>query len=307
MKISVVIHNLNRATALERCLASVEMQTYRPLELVVLDAGSEDSSRAVIENATERMRAGGIEVRFVPCSPMGVSKSRNFGARRATGDVLVMMDNDACLTSADSSAKVAELFERCPKVAVACIRLLNRDTDRLDPFGWVYRRPPSWSSRFFHTFTFAGGCFAIRAVSFWEAGGFWEQLQYSREEEELALGLIDNGWDLVFIPTVAARHYFDPEGRVNVVQRRWLELKNGILVLWRRFPLALAIPAILGRTATMSLKMLVRHHESPLPLASAVVTAAREWRQSGLTRLPVSFRSTWRYARLHFHFFAERG
>jgi GT2 family glycosyltransferase len=306
MKISIIVHNFNRAASLERCLLSIEVQSYRPLELVLLDAGSNDGSLAVIENATQRIRSLGIEVQVISCSRMGVAKSRNFGARYASGKVLVGIDNDACFISSDAITKVAQLFNDRFEVAAVSFRLLDRDSQELDPHGWVYRRGEEWSKRLFRTFTFVGGGFAVRTVAFWQVGGFWDHLVYSREEEELALALIDRGWGILYMPTVSIRHYFDPSGRLNVLQRRSIELKNGILVLWRRFPLILAIPAILGRILTISLRLVIRQRESPFQLAPAILTAAHEWRKCKLKRLPVRFRSTWTYTALHFRAAAER-
>ena len=37
MKVSILIHNLNRAQILDHCLASVAAQTYRPIEVIILD------------------------------------------------------------------------------------------------------------------------------------------------------------------------------------------------------------------------------------------------------------------------------
>ena len=47
-KVSVLIHNRNRADCLDRCLESVALQDARPLEVVVLDAQSTDDSPAVL-------------------------------------------------------------------------------------------------------------------------------------------------------------------------------------------------------------------------------------------------------------------
>ena len=49
MKISVCVHNKDRADVLERCLDSILAQSHRPLEAVILDAGSSDGSQGVIE------------------------------------------------------------------------------------------------------------------------------------------------------------------------------------------------------------------------------------------------------------------
>jgi len=54
MKVSVLVHNLNRATALSRCLVSIAEQTYRPIEVIIADAGSTDESLSVMLSARRR-------------------------------------------------------------------------------------------------------------------------------------------------------------------------------------------------------------------------------------------------------------
>jgi glycosyltransferase involved in cell wall biosynthesis len=299
MKISVLIHNLNRASAVGRCLSSVAKQAYRPLEVVILEAGSTDGSPAVIQQACQGMRRAGIEARVVPCPQMGVAASRNLAARHASGDALCFIDNDAAFASTDGLYQAAKLLSGGHRVALVSFRVLKADTGEVDPLAWVFRRPlATWSDREFRTFTFAGTGFCTRASAFREAGGFWDHLRYSREEEDLGLALVDNGWDLLYSPAVTIRHYPEAKGRMSLAERRFTELRNGILVLWRRIPVPLALPAIAGRVCTMAL-MSRREGNSVRTLMRAVPVAAEEWRRSRLQRFPVAFKSVWRYAALH--------
>ncbi len=299
MKVSVLIHNLNRALALERCLASVAIQTYRPLEIVILEAGSTDDSPKIVEEACKGLRRAGIEARVIACPQMGVAASRNLAARQASGDLLCFVDNDAAFTSPDCLCQGVKLFlDRC-RLGLVSFKVLKANTDEFDPWAWVFRRPLAiWSEREFKTFTFNGTGFCARANAFWEAGGFWEHLQYAREEEDLGLALVDEGWDMLYSPSVTIRHYAEPKGRLSLAERRFTELRNGILVLWRRVPIPMALLAIAGRICTMALAAR-REGISARLLIGAVLQAAEDWRRSHLRRLPVSFKSAWRYTTLH--------
>jgi GT2 family glycosyltransferase len=301
MKVSVLIHNLNRASILERCLSSVAKQTYRPLEVLILDAGSTDGSPEVIRNAARVMEEAGMEVKCKSCPPMGVAASRNYGAKQASGELLCIIDNDACFIDSTSIDQAVLSFQANPRLAVISFRILASDTGEIDPFTWVYRRPlKPWSGKEFKTFTFTGGGFCTRAEAFQGAGGFWDHLEYSREEEEIGLALLNERWELLYVPGVIIRHFSDPSGRATIAQRRNIELKNGILVFWRRLPLPLAVLAISGRILTMSLKMLLREKTLPSQLLRAIPEAAKEWQQFSLQRVPVSYKAVWKYASLHF-------
>jgi GT2 family glycosyltransferase len=300
VKVSVLIHNINRASVLQPCLESVARQSHRPLEVVILDAGSSDDSARVIRKAREVMEGRAIEVRDQTCPLMGVAASRNLAARSASGDLLWFMDNDAALPSAEAVAAAVEVLRAKPQVALLGFRILRGDSSDVDPLCWVYRRSARrWSQRPFRTFTFAGAGFCVRADAFWAAGGFWEHLRYSREEEDLALELIQRGHALLYWPAVVVRHYADARGRASLQERRFIELRNGIEVLWRRFPAPLAYAAIAARVTSMSVRTALTGQAAPGQVRRALQAALGDWRTSALERRRVSTRSVLRYLSLH--------
>ncbi|MBQ1991151.1 MAG: glycosyltransferase family 2 protein [Clostridia bacterium] len=89
-KISIIIPAYNIAPYLPRCLDSVLEQTYTNLEIIVVDDGSKDDTRAVIEEYAER------DNRIVPVykENTGVSDTRNKGLDVATGDYIGFIDGD---------------------------------------------------------------------------------------------------------------------------------------------------------------------------------------------------------------------
>src|SRR5687768_6074318 len=54
--VSVVIPTFNRAGTLERSIASVEDQSYRNIELLVVDDGSTDATEQMVRNHVSRLR-----------------------------------------------------------------------------------------------------------------------------------------------------------------------------------------------------------------------------------------------------------
>jgi glycosyltransferase involved in cell wall biosynthesis len=83
--VSVVIPVLNGERFLEEAIASALAQTHRPLELVVVDDGSEDRSAEVAE-------ALGARVLRRPHG--GVSAARNAGIAAARGELIALLDAD---------------------------------------------------------------------------------------------------------------------------------------------------------------------------------------------------------------------
>ncbi len=87
--ISVIIVNYNGAALLKECLKSVFDQPYKPIEIIVVDNASTDDS-------VEMVRAGFPEVRFIRNETnLGFAGGNNVGVRSATGEFVVLLNNDA--------------------------------------------------------------------------------------------------------------------------------------------------------------------------------------------------------------------
>ncbi len=299
MKASVLVHTVDRPAALRRCLDSILEQDHRPLELVLLNAGHSEESAEIIRQVERRARSTDIDFRHVKCEMAGVSRSRNMAVAAASGEVLVCLDDDARFCDAQAVAHATRCFEEHESVGLVAGRILLGDTSSDDPHAWVYRRSSQrWAERVFAAFTFAGALFAVRSNAFRGVGGFWEQLRYSREEEDFSLGLLDGGWQILYDPRLSCRHYLDRKGRLDDSRRRQVEMTNGLLVLHRRLPQPVAYVAVAARIASMTVRALARG-ERVWPLWSSAADAAHIWRSVGLRREPISWPALFRYVALH--------
>lgn len=86
--VSVIVPTYQRAAALERTLSALRGLDYptEALEIVVVDDGSTDSTREVVE------RFPGV--RYLWQANRGVASARNRGAKVATGEILMFLDDD---------------------------------------------------------------------------------------------------------------------------------------------------------------------------------------------------------------------
>jgi GT2 family glycosyltransferase len=88
--VSVVIPTYNRAHLIGRTLDSVRAQTFGELEIVVVDDGSTDDTRARVEAIAAIDR----RVRYVGKPNGGPASARNTGFRSARGDYVALIDSD---------------------------------------------------------------------------------------------------------------------------------------------------------------------------------------------------------------------
>lgn len=84
---SVIIPTFNRAAFLREAIDSVLAQTEQDFELIVVDDGSNDATRAVAASYGER-------VRYFFQSNAGASAARNAGIKNARGQFIVFLDSD---------------------------------------------------------------------------------------------------------------------------------------------------------------------------------------------------------------------
>lgn len=87
MKISVVTISYNQAGYLKQCIDSVLSQDHSNIEYIVVDPGSTDGSREIIESYGDRI----IKI-FEPDT--GPANGLNNGFNRATGEILYFINSD---------------------------------------------------------------------------------------------------------------------------------------------------------------------------------------------------------------------
>jgi len=87
LKISIIIPTFNRIELLLKALNSVMMQTYPPLEVIVIDDGSTDDTKSILQDHYPN-------IKYHYQKNQGVSSARNSGLKIAAGDWIALLDSD---------------------------------------------------------------------------------------------------------------------------------------------------------------------------------------------------------------------
>lgn len=90
MKISFVVPVYNVMPYLERCVTSLLRQTYKDIEILLVDDGSKDESGALCDELATRDE----RIRVIHQENKGLSGARNTGIDNATGDYIIFVDSD---------------------------------------------------------------------------------------------------------------------------------------------------------------------------------------------------------------------
>lgn len=110
-KISVVIPLYNKEQEVERALRSVVEQSLAVGEIIVVNDGSTDNSRAIVERFIATHPEANI--RLINQENSGVSAARNRGIKEAVGDYIALLDGDDWWLS-NYIAEVCRMMEYYP-------------------------------------------------------------------------------------------------------------------------------------------------------------------------------------------------
>jgi glycosyltransferase involved in cell wall biosynthesis len=106
--ITCIVPVCNGERYLGEALDSILAQTHRPLEIIIVDDGSTDSTRAVVAKYGDR-------VRYVWQTNSGPASARNLGLSRAAGEFVAFLDADD-LWHAEKLARQIARFHARPEL-----------------------------------------------------------------------------------------------------------------------------------------------------------------------------------------------
>jgi glycosyltransferase involved in cell wall biosynthesis len=103
MMFSLIVATVNRMNELDHLLLSLERQTFRDFEVIVVDQNSNNRLQPMLQKHSL------ISIEHL-CSEKGLSRARNLGLRVAKGDIISFPDDD-CWYPDDLLATVAQWFD----------------------------------------------------------------------------------------------------------------------------------------------------------------------------------------------------
>lgn len=208
-EVSVVVASYNAASTLPACIESILEQTYEPLELVVVDDGSNDQTPTLLRSHPDRNRFLHLEL-----SNGGPSRARNVGACHTHAPLLAFFDADCRI----HPRCVEELVESLVSSGAASIGGAQLPPVDASPFGLRVQR-------FFEALGFVSGyvqsaqgggvretshnpsCNVLyRRAVFAELGGFDETL-WPGEDVDLDRRATTSGYRHLFNPSAVVYHY----------------------------------------------------------------------------------------------------
>ncbi len=231
MLISICILTYNRCDLLKTLLESLVTIKYESLEIVVIDNGSSDNTMSMMQSYRHKVTYIRNDTNI------GVS-ARNMALKNAHGSIIITLDDDV-LGINDSHIRIlADKFTASPRLGAVNFKVIDPSTGKL--CNWVHHRDPlTFSDKEFLTYEITEGAVAfrmeaLRTVDFYADGFF-----LSHEGPDLALRMLDAGYDVIYSDLVSVLHYHSYLGRKNWL-KYYFDTRNQFWLAARNFPVSYA-------------------------------------------------------------------
>lgn len=120
--ITIIINVYNGEEYISRCIESVINQTYKNLEILIINDGSTDNTLKICENYKDS------RIRIITTQNLGLSFSRNVGIENAKGEYLYFVDSDDFI----EGDTIEYLYYLCEKYDAEFSTCLSKTIDNCD-------------------------------------------------------------------------------------------------------------------------------------------------------------------------------
>lgn len=121
-KVSIIVPVYNGEKYITRCIESIVKQTYLNIEIIIVNDGSVDNTEKIINNLAKKDE----RIKTYSNKNKGVSYSRNFGIRNATGKYICFVDSDDWIEK-DMIQSLLEMIKKYDYDIVRCSYAVNKN------------------------------------------------------------------------------------------------------------------------------------------------------------------------------------
>jgi len=210
--VSTIIPVYNRPELVIEAIQSVLTQTYRPIEIIVVDDGSTDNTARVVE----QMMAAHPEISLLRQSNSGPGPARQKGIEASTGEFIQFLDSDDLLAPYKFEKQIGQLRQQ-PECGICygwTIRYSLGGAKDMTPVKWTGRKfdsmfPSFLSDRWWDTST------PLYRAELIRQNGPWLNLR-QEEDWEFDCRLASKGVLLTMVEAIVSETRVLPENRLSL-------------------------------------------------------------------------------------------
>jgi rhamnosyltransferase len=224
--ISVIIPTLTAGPQFAGLIESLRTQTLRPDEVLVVDSESIDGTANLAASL-------GCIVHVVLRRRFDHGGSRNLGAEKASGGILVFLTQDALPNTPEFLSRLTAPIREGRAAAAYARQIPSADATPSEAFARLYNYPPQSSvrhiskidQRTLRTFFFSNAASAVSRAAFDSVGGFPAPVP-TNEDMLLCARLLDAGQKIEYVADAEVIHSHN----FSLAQVFWRYLRIGVVV-----------------------------------------------------------------------------
>ncbi|MGZ5248463.1 MAG: glycosyltransferase family 2 protein [Flavitalea sp.] len=197
MKISVITAAYNSAATIADTLRSVAEQDYPDIEHIIIDGGSRDDTMGIV-----------IDFLHVKLSiseeDKGIYDAMNKGIKRATGDIIAILNSDDFYSNSSVLSSVASLFED-PQIDAVYGDLQYVKQDNTNIVSRYWKAGKFSASKFYYGWMPPHPSFFVRRKVYDQVGLFNTTLRTSADYELMLRILVKHKMKAAYLPSVLVK------------------------------------------------------------------------------------------------------
>jgi glycosyltransferase involved in cell wall biosynthesis len=204
--VSIITPTFNRSALLRETLASIRAQTWRPIELIIVDDGSTDDTLEQLQEWPTNLPKPGCTLHVLRQKNLGPAAARNRGVRHSTGEFIYFLDSDDLIHPEAIARFVAALHEKNAAYVYAFIEMADEQGRPLSGVTCPRAQPKPAQTLFKDEWLIHGAIYRRHVIT--AAGPFNETLRNAEDFEFIwrvkALGEV--GYFLPVVQGVYRQH-----------------------------------------------------------------------------------------------------
>ena len=201
-KVSIVIVNFNGIKHLKKCLKSIRNQSYRNIEIIIIDSYTTEESEAYLKQQKD------IKY-YLYKENLGYGKGNNIGVHTASGEFVFIINNDTALFKKTIDNLVSAFEDHTILIP---LQIINKGKikvevagNSIDPFGYPYGfKDLCTSNKLFYA---DGAAIFLRKNDFVNIGGFDEELFMFQEDIDFSWRALLYDYRLKQVLKAKLHHY----------------------------------------------------------------------------------------------------
>jgi len=224
--VSVVMLSFNRRDDVAEGLQKLLEQDYPKLDIWVVDNGSNDHTTTMIHEKYPQVNLIALE------KNIGVA-AYNLGFQKAIGEYIVILDDDS-FPEKKAITRMVEEFRNNDQLGVVAFDVRNYyDYQKKEPH--PVNTPPVNQPTCRYQMAFNGAGVGIRKKCLIEVGGYPEEFFLYWNEQDLAIRILDAGYQIQWFTDIVSLHKYAPSNRESL-RAPFYYTRNLYWLIWKYFP-----------------------------------------------------------------------